>query len=169
MSVSETEIRKKFWNAIKSDRVLMLGLATSPTGHAQPMTAQLEGDDEAGPLWIFTSRDTDFAKALGQGARGMGHFVAKDHGLFASIEGDLAVSEDAATIDRLWNPWVGAWFDGKNDPKILLVRFDVEHAQVWLNDTGWFEGIKLLLGADPKKEFADKVADVPLQNGARPS
>ncbi len=168
MTTSETEIRNKFWKAIKSDRVLMLGLADSPTGHAQPMTAQLEGDDESGPLWIFTSRDTDFAKSLGQGARGMGHFVAKDHDLFASIEGDLTVNNDRAMIERLWNPWVAAWFEGgKDDPKIVLVRFDVEHAQVWLNENSFFAGVKMLFGKDPKQDFADKVADVPLQNDAR--
>lgn len=167
---NESEIRGKFWKAIKSDRVLMLGLAGSPTGHAQPMTAQLEGDDESGPLWIFTSKDTDLARSLRQGARAMGHFVAKSHDLFASLEGDLTPTTDRATIDRLWNPYVAAWFEGgKDDPKLLLLRFDAEHAQVWLNENSLFAGVKLLFGKDPKKEFADKVADVNLQNGARPS
>jgi general stress protein 26 len=71
-------------------------------------------------------------------------------------------------IERLWNPWVAAWFEGgKDDPKIVLVRFEVEHAQVWLNESSFFAGVKMLFGKDPKKDFADKVADVPLQNDAR--
>ena len=35
-------------------------------------------------------------------------------------------------------------------------------AQVWLNDHGLLAGMKLLLGRDPKKEYADKVADLNL-------
>ncbi len=37
-----------------------------------------------------------------------------------------------------------------------------------LNENSLFAGVKMLLGADPKKDFADKVADVNLGN-SRPS
>ena len=32
---------------------------------------------------------------------------------------------DPKTIDRLWNPFVAAWFEGgKSDPKLALLRFE---------------------------------------------
>lgn len=66
-------------------------------------------------------------------------------------------------IDRLWSPFVGAWFDGgKDDPKVTLLRFDAEHAEIWLNEHSLMTGMKMLLGGDPKKDAADKVADVDL-------
>ena len=37
-----------------------------------------------------------------------------------------------------------------------------DRVQVWLNDSGVLAGVKLLLGRDPKKEYAGKVADVNL-------
>ena len=69
----------------------------------------------------------------------------------------------AAMIDRLWNKWVAAWFEGgKTDPKLLLLRFDLDRAQIWLNENNLLAGVKMLLGSDPKKDYADKTAEVRL-------
>lgn len=159
---SQAEIETKFWKALKSDMTLMLGLDGVDEGHAQPMTAQLDGEGR-GPIWFFTSKDTDLVEAMGSGHRAFAHFASKDHELFASIEGELVLDNDRATIDRLWNRWVAAWFEGgKDDPKLQLIRLDADAAQIWLNENSLFAGVKLLLGADPKTEFQDKVADVRL-------
>jgi general stress protein 26 len=64
-------------------------------------------------------------------------------------------------IDRLWNRFIAAWYEqGKDDPKLQLLRFDPDRAQIWLNENSTFAAIKLLLGQDPKKEYQDKVAEV---------
>ena len=47
------ELEAKFWKALKSDRTALLGLAAGHDGHAQPMTAQIEGD-QGGPIWFFS-------------------------------------------------------------------------------------------------------------------
>ena len=39
------ELETKFWKALKSDRTALLGLSRGGDGHAQPMTAQIEGDE----------------------------------------------------------------------------------------------------------------------------
>ena len=65
----EAEIAAKFWKALRSDRTIMLGLAGVEEGHAQPMTALLDGDEDAGPIWIFSAKNVDLVKALGQGNR----------------------------------------------------------------------------------------------------
>jgi general stress protein 26 len=156
------EMEAKLWKALKSDRTVMLGLEGDHAGQAQPMTVQME-DDEGGPLWIFTSNETDLARALGNSGPGFIHFASKGHDIFAAIEGDLFVDNDRANIDRLWNPFVAAWFEGgKDDPKLHLLRFEPGRAQVWLNDHSLLAGVKMLLGKDPKKEYADKTAEVRL-------
>jgi general stress protein 26 len=159
----EREISQKFWKALRSDRTLMLGLTGVDEGHSQPMTAQLSDDADGGPIWFFTSGDTDLVKALGQRHRAVAHFAAKDHDLFASIHGELVIDHDRSTIDRLWNRFVAAWFEGgKEDPGLRLLRLDAERVQIWLNENNLFAGIKLLLGRDPKQEYKDKVAEVAL-------
>ena len=40
------------------------------------------------------------------------------------------------------------------------MRLDAERAEIWLNDASVFTGVRILLGADPKKAYAGKVAKV---------
>jgi general stress protein 26 len=161
---SQAEIEAKFWKALKSDMTAMLGLTGREEGHAQPMTAQLDDDnDDRGPIWFFTAKDVDLVRAMGQGAPAMLQFASKGHELFASLQGRLVPDNDRATIDRLWNRFAAAWYEGgKDDPKLQLIRFDPEEAQIWLNENSTFAGVKMLLGIDPKKDYQDKVAEVSL-------
>lgn len=157
------EIEARFWKALKSDMTVMLGLAGGGDGHAQPMTAQLGEGEGRGPIWFFTSSDVDLVRAMGAGAEATLHFASKGHDLFASLEGRLSPDDDRATIERLWNPFVAAWFEGgRDDPKLRLIRFDADHGQIWLNENSLFAGVRMLLGSDPKEEYRDRVAEVDL-------
>jgi general stress protein 26 len=154
------QLEQKFWKALKSDRTLMLGVDGVEDGHSRPMTAQVER--EHGPIWFFTGKPNAVVEHLSQNRRAIAAFSAKDHSLFASISGNLVVDNDRAVIDRLWNPFIAAWFDGKDDPNLVLLRFDAEHAEVWLNENSLLAGVKMLLGVDPKRDYADKNAEVDL-------
>ena len=159
----EAEIAGKFWKALRSDRTVMLGLAGVDEGHAQPMTALRNGEQNGGTMWFFSAKDVDLVKALGGGKSAIANFVSKGHDLFATIHGRLVPDSDRATIDHLWNPFIAAWYEGgKDDPKLQLLRFEPDRAQIWLNENSLFAGIKLLLGKDPKREYKDKVAEVGL-------
>ena len=159
---NETEIRDRFWKELKSERTIMLGLDGEPGGGMQPMTALIEEDD-GGPLWIFTSKESDLAKAIGGGKPAHASFTGKKHDLFANVAGRLSIDNSKTVIDRLWNPWVAAWFEGgRDDPKLCLLRFDAEHAKIWLNATPLGAAIEWLLRRDPKESYKDKVAEVAL-------
>ena len=156
---TETEIEVKFWKTLKSDKTLMLGLDGISDGHARPMTAQFENDRS--PIWFFASTDNELVTLSAGGGRAIATFMSKGHNLFATIHGRLGIDNNRAMIDRLWNRFVAAWFQGgKNDPKLALLRFDAERAEIWLDDSSILAGIKLLLGTDPKEEYKDKVAEV---------
>jgi general stress protein 26 len=156
------ELQSKFWKALDSDRTLMLGLDGVEDGHARPMTAQFENDH--GPIWFFTTKDHRLVRLLDRGDRAIATFASKGHDLFATLHGRLSVDNDPAVIDRLWNRFVAAWFEGgKTDPKLALLRLDAERAEIWGDASSIVAGVKLLLGVDPKKDYRDKVADVPLR------
>jgi general stress protein 26 len=155
------ELEQRFWKALKSDRTIMLGLSHTDRAHMRPMTAQFEDDN--GPLWIFTSIDHDIVQSVPHDRDGVATFVAKDHDLFAALHGPLAVDNDRAVIDRLWNRFVAAWYEGgKSDPKLALLRFDVARAEIWENTSSLMTGAKALLGINPQKGYSDKVAEVKL-------
>ena len=156
------EIEKKFWKAVKSDRTMMLGLDGVEDGHARPMTAQLK-DGSEGPIWFFAASDNAIVQRLGESDRAIATFASKGHDLFATVHGRLSLDRDRTTIDELWNRFVAAWFPGgKDDPKLALLRLDPETAEIWIDASSLVAGIKLLLGADPKEDYKEKVAKVAL-------
>lgn len=159
---SPQEIEAKFWKALKSDMTMMLGLDGVEDGHARPMTGHLAG--ERSPIWFFTSTDNAIVQNLDKGNRAIATFASKGHDIFATVHGTVSRDDNRATIDRLWNRFVAAWFEGgKDDPKLVLLRLDCERAEIWVDASSLVAGIKLLLGRDPKEEYKDKVAEVSLR------
>ena len=159
---TKKDIEARFWKALKSDMTMMLGLVDVENAHARPLTAQLGGKKSA--IWFFTAKDTTIVKNLKKSSKGIASFVSKKHDIFATLHGRLNLDTDKATLDRLWNPFVAAWFDkGKEDPKLALLRFDPAKAEIWLDDSSFFAGIKMLLGADPKKDYAKNVAQIKMK------
>ncbi|MGJ4730000.1 pyridoxamine 5'-phosphate oxidase family protein [Luteimonas sp. SDU101] len=155
------ELEQKFWKALKSDMTVMLGVDGHEDGHTRPMTAQME-EEGHGPIWFFTSVDNALVQHVGAPCRAVAAFAAKNHSLFASIGGSLQVDTDRAVVERLWNPFVAAWYTGKDDPKLALLRLDPDQGEVWLNENNLLAGVMMLMGIDPKKDYQDKVAKVDL-------
>jgi len=131
-TLTQGEVAEKFWKAIEEHRTGMLGL-TGSTEHFQPMTAFVEPDTNT--IWFFTRTDTDLAESAAGGAEAMFHFQSK--AVYACVDGRLSVDHDQARIDKYWNAHVAAWYpDGKDDPKLTLLRFDASDAAVWISDGG---------------------------------
>jgi general stress protein 26 len=159
----EIELAGKMWKMLEHDRTVMLGLTDIEEGESQPMTAQIDPDGARETLYFFTARNTDLVKAMGTRHRALVHFASKGHDLFAALHGELSLDNDRAKIDRLWNRFVAAWFEGgKTDPALQLLRFEPERAHIWLNEHSLFAGVKMLLGVDPKRDYQKKVANVQL-------
>ncbi|MFW2831183.1 pyridoxamine 5'-phosphate oxidase family protein [Sphingomonas sp. ID0503] len=155
------ELEAKFWSSLASDMTMMIGLDGVEDGHARPMTAIVEGDH--GPIWFFSSRENVLTQKLSSPGRAIATFTSKGHDIFATVHGTLQVDNDPVVIDRLWNPHVAAWYEeGKNDPKLALLRLDPEKAEIWKDGSSLFAGVLALFGSDPKKDYKDNVAEVSL-------
>ena len=156
----DSQIEARFWKALKSDRIMMLGVDGVEDGFARPMAAQI--DEDRSPIWFFASTDNHIVDAVKEGRRAIATFAAKGE-LYASVRGSLTLSEDRAMVDKLWNPQAAAWFEkGKDDPKLRLLRLDAEEAEIWLDGSSLVAGIKSLLGIDPKADHKDDQATVAL-------
>ncbi len=156
------EIETKFWKALESEMTMMLGLVGVDEGHTRPMTAQLNG--HKGPIWFFGSKDSDLVKNIKKSSKAVSTFVSKGNDLFATVHGTLSVDNDAKMIDKLWNPFVAAWYEGgKDDPKLALLCFEPNRAQVWLDGSSLLAGIKMMFGVDPKETYKDNVAKLKLK------
>ena len=153
------ELKRKFFKALASDKTMMLGLVGLEDSNARPMTAQIEGEE--GPIWFFSSTESNLVKQLAESDIGFATFVSKNQDLYASVNGLLVLDNNKSMIDALWNPFVAAWYEGgKDDPKLALLRFDLDNGEIWLDGSSIIAGIKMLLGADPKQEYKANVAEV---------
>jgi general stress protein 26 len=161
------ELERDFWKALKSDRTVMLGISTERDPHLWPMTALIEGD-EGGPVWFFTAVDTELAELVKGQRRAFFGLVSKDHDVFGTVHGSIVHDLDREVVDRLWNPYVAAWYErGKDDPKLALLRFDPDEAQIWRNGSSLVAGVKALMHIDPKRDYRKNVAEVRLGESGR--
>jgi general stress protein 26 len=154
---TEQDIREHFWSDMSKSPFLMVGLNNGHE-HSVPMTAQLDPDADH-CFWFYTSRDN----RLAPGGPAMAQFAAKDHGLFACIDGNLVEERDPAVIDRYWSSQVEAWYEGgRNDPNLLMLRFDLGTAEIWQADLSIVGVFKMMFGGDVAKEMKSKHAEVSL-------
>ena len=159
---TDAEIKEKFWKSLKSDMTVMLGLVGIDDAHTRPMTAQVD-EDQRDFIWFFTSTENELVGQLSGETDAFLTYASKGHDIFAAVHGTRTVDNDREEIDRLWNRFVAAWFEGgKDDPKLVLLRFTPGDAQIWVDASSFVAGIKMFLGIDPKQDYKDKVAKVDL-------
>lgn len=134
-------VRKQMWKAMEESPFLMLKLNESGD-HAVPMEAHLDSHAH-GEFWFYTSR----TNRLAPGGKAMAQFISKDHDLFCCISGTLVEERDPAVIDRYWSNTVAAWYDkGRDDPALLMLRFELDDAEIWTLDRSLKGMFKLLTG-----------------------
>ena len=143
------DIRQTMWKAMAESPFLMVKLDAGQD-HAEPLIAQLDPDAH-GVFWFYTSRDNRVAP----GGPAMAQFVARDHRLFCCIKGTLAEESDPAVIDRYWSGTVEAWYEqGRDDPNLLMMRFDLDDAEIWKPDNSLKGLFRLMSGkADAPREM----------------
>lgn len=155
-------LKRRFWKEIESSPFVMLAFRDTDESEMRPMTAQIEDKK----IWFFGSRSDDLVGKTGSGRPAVAAFAAKGHDYFASIFGRIVPEQDVAMIDRLWSPAVAAWYDkGREDPDLILVRFDAQKADLWDASAGSLlkAAYHRVTGGDPVKEVAeDQRAEIAL-------
>ena len=135
------EIKQTLWKKMAASPFVMVGPADG-SAHSEPLTAQLD-EDQVDTLFFFAGRDN----RLAGGGKVMAQFVSKGHDFFACLSGTIARDNDFATIEKLWNKQVEAWFPGgKDDPNLTLLRLDIDSAELWETDMSLSGKLKMLFG-----------------------
>jgi general stress protein 26 len=128
-----TDPRGALFDVLDGVRAGMLGLTSGGDGF-QPMTHF--PDRDSGLIWFISSTDTALVQSLGMGEDADYVVVSQDHDLHASLRGKLYQLHNEAKLDELWSPIIAAWFEGgRQDPRVALLRFDPEVADVWASST----------------------------------
>ena len=143
---STDEVKEKFWKALADSPFLFLERDGCSDG-AVPMTAQLDKDANSA-IWFFTTKDHHLAKMGPATAT----FAGKGHEMFARFSGTLSEETSRERLDEHWSSITEAWFDGKDDPKMIMLRMDLGQAEIWNSDMGFIDNMKMLMGFDSRQE-----------------
>ncbi len=150
------ELKNSFWSALADSPFLFLQRDADPAT-AVPMTAQLD-EDANGTIWFFTRRDHPLA-AMGPATA---TFAGKGHDMFARFTGTLSEETSRERRDKQWNTVIEAWFDGKDDPNLIMLRMDLGQAEIWNSDLGFTDNVKMLLGFDVTEDAREEHTETTL-------
>ncbi|MGN6503580.1 MAG: pyridoxamine 5'-phosphate oxidase family protein [Pseudolysinimonas sp.] len=126
MSDSEIDIVTRI---LKAGRTASVTTRTADGAlHSRPLG--IIEDDFAGTLWFFTADPS--AKTADVAAHPEVNVSVGDGKGWLSMSGTARVSRDGARIEKYWNPWAEAYFEGgRDDPKVALLEIDVDTIEYW--------------------------------------
>lgn len=118
-----------------------------------PMT--LQEIDEQGDLWFITAKDSGHFKDIEYDNRVQLIYTDEQKQKYISIFGNATHIIDQEKVNQLWSPMLNAWFEGKDDPQLVLLNINIENAYYWERDgskmVSFFEMTKSALGdSDPE-------------------
>ena len=104
--------------------------------HGRPMAIAEVGSD--GTLWFITNVDSTKVLEVRDDSRTL--ISLQSSRTFVTMNGHLELVADRAKIDQIWKEAYRIWFDGENDPELVLLRFTPFDAEYW--DNSGAHGIK---------------------------
>jgi general stress protein 26 len=94
--------------------------------------------DSDGVLWFLTRVDSPKIQEIQADPRAI--VTCQDSNQFATVEGRCEIAINARKLDAIWKETYKVWFDGKADPKLVLVKLTPERGEYW--DNSGTKGIK---------------------------
>ncbi|MDB4974767.1 MAG: ral stress protein [Myxococcaceae bacterium] len=129
-----SELLKKFDTAM-----LVTHAGKSGAAHARPMAVADTSED--GSIWFITGADTPKIDEIKADSEIVAAFAEGRR--YLSVSGRAEISRDRAHIQRIWKESFRVYFNGKDDPNIVLLRLNPVEAEYW--DNSGSEGIKYAL------------------------
>lgn len=97
--------------------------------HARPMAVAETSED--GSIWFMTRADSPKVDEVDHDREIVAVF--QEGQMWMSVSGRAELHRDRARIHKVWKENFRAWFDGKDDPNILLIRLNPQQAEYWDN------------------------------------
>lgn len=95
----------------------------------RPMTVQEV--DEEGNLWFISSAESHNVDEIKENNRVQLYFSNTSNYEFLYVLGEASLHTDKALIEKYWTEIANAWFDGKDDPMIRIVKVKPVDSYYW--------------------------------------
>jgi general stress protein 26 len=106
--------------------------SSAPDGtlRSRPMASTRHGFD--GALWFFTADDSGKAAEVAVHEQVSVSFSEPKNERYVSISGSAHLTRDPAKAREMWTSLLKGWFPGGlEDPRLALLKVDIEHAEYW--------------------------------------
>lgn len=135
-NLNSTEAIEKLKELSERARICMFCTdLTSLPINTRPMSVQ-ETDTE-GNLWFISSSESNKNFEIGEDNRVQLMFMHNGNSEYLSVFGTAHIYKDRATIEDKWSNLAGAWFEeGKDDPKVTIIRVTPEDTYYWDTKAG---------------------------------
>lgn len=135
MNLDSTKAIEKMKELSESARICLFAteLDTLPIA-SRPMS--LQECDEEGNLWFISSSDSNKNFDIKEDNRVQLFFMNNSDSEYLSVYGEAFVYKDRATIEEKWSAMANAWFDGKDDPKVSIIRVSPSEGYYWDTKAG---------------------------------
>ncbi|SFH84589.1 pyridoxamine 5'-phosphate oxidase family protein [Halpernia frigidisoli] len=113
--------------------------------NTRPMS--LQETDKEGNLWFISSDASNKNFEIKEDNRVQLFFMNNSNSEYLSVYGKAFIYKDKSTIEEKWSPLANAWFDGKEDPNVSIIRVTPEETYYWDTKAGKLVTMLSFVGA----------------------
>ena len=128
--MSSRKHKEKIWDYIEDIKVGMLVTEDEQDLRARPM--HIVQDEYDGTIWFFTKKSAEKIDEVKDKHRVCLSFSDNEDNVHVSLSGFAHLTQDKALIDKFWNPFVAAWFEGgKDSDDVALLEIKIYKGEHW--------------------------------------
>lgn len=91
----------------------------------------LQEIDKQGDLWFFSSKESSHFADIEHDNRVQIIYSDEEKQKYLSIYGNASHIVDDQKRDELWDPLLTNWFEGKDDPDLVLLNINIKNIYYW--------------------------------------
>ncbi len=133
------------WGLIDGENVCMFASLDDSVIRSRPMAPMPRPDD--GVIWFVTDRTSRKMNDLGDDTPVTLTFQNSASNWYVTLTGSVSVFDDRDRLRDMWSPTMKQWFDGPEDPRMVLLAFDPHEADYWNGPNRIVAGMKMLVTA----------------------
>lgn len=137
--------RDDIWKQIGNESICMMSTTEDSVIRSRPMAPIIR--EREGRIWFTTDRTSGKVRDLADDSPVTLTFQNSVGNWYVCVIGTGSIVDDNAKIHELWNPVLKQWFDGPNDPKLVLIAFEPVEADYWNGPNKLVAGLKMLVTA----------------------
>lgn len=136
-NLNNTDAVNKLKELAEDARICMFctDLTTVPIA-ARPMS--VKEVDQEGNLWFISGADSNKNVEIIDDPEVQLFFSNNDASEYLSVYGRAYIYTDRHTIEDKWSPMANAWFHGKDDERVTIIRVQPIDSKYWDTQDGKF-------------------------------